>query len=142
MADSPPGKPPTAIELIWEHDLVFGGQAGDVRVTLDSATSAGPSPMQVLAFALAGCMSMDLDHIQRKARLDHKGLKPDLSGHRASDVPERFTAVDLHFTVTGDVPAGQVQRAIDLSRDKYCSVWHSLRQDIALTVTFRVTTAV
>ena len=39
------------------------------------------------------------------------------------------------------MPGGQVERAIDLSREKYCSVWHSMRQDIELTVTFKVTPA-
>jgi putative redox protein len=42
--------------------------------------------------------------------------------------------VTLHFEVTGDVPPERVERAIALSREKYCSVWHSLREDIALTV--------
>ena len=42
----------------------------------------------------------------------------------------------------GNLPADQIQRAIDLSREKYCSVWHSMRQDIELNVTFEVMTAV
>ena len=98
--------------------------------------------MQSLAFGLAGCMAMDVVHILRKGRTPLKGLKVDLKGHRAPDMPHRFTAVELHFSVTGEVPDDQVQRAIDLSRDKYCSVWHSLRQDIELDVTFKVTAAV
>ena len=98
--------------------------------------------MQALAFALAGCMSMDLVHILRKGRLNLTGLKADLTGHRTSETPHRFVSVDLHFTVIGSVPADQVQRAIDLSREKYCSVWHSMRQDIELNVTFEVITAV
>ena len=44
--------------------------------------------------------------------------------------------------MTGDLPDDQIQRAIDLSREKYCSVWHSMRQDIELNVTFEVMTAV
>jgi putative redox protein len=142
MSDVPVVNPPLALELIWEHDLVFGGRAGDVRLTLDSDGSAGPSPMQAVAFGLAGCMAMDVVHILRKARMPLQGLKTGLTGHRASGIPHRFTAFVLHFTVTGDVPAEQVQRAIDLSREKYCSVWHSLRQDIELTATFKVTSAV
>jgi putative redox protein len=138
MADSPPVKPPTVVELVWKHDIVFEGQSGHVHVTLDSASKAGPSSMQALAFGLAGCMSMDLVHILRKGRIDLKGLKTDLAGHRRPDIPHSFTAVDIHFTVTGDVPPDQVQRAIDLSKAKYCSVWHSMRQDIALNVTFKV----
>ena len=141
MPDSPREKPPTLVELIWEHDLVFGGRSGEVDLKLDSASAAGPSPIQALAFGLAGCMAMDVVYILRKARLDLKGLKADLTGQRAPEVPHRFVAFALHFTVTGVLPADQVQRAVDLSRDKYCSVWHSLRQDIELAVTFKVTTA-
>jgi putative redox protein len=140
MPDAVPEKPPTLVELIWEHDLVFGGRSGDIRLSLDSASAAGPSPIQALAFGLAGCMAMDVVYILRKARLDLKGLKADLTGRRAPGVPHRFVAFDLNFSVTGEMPDDQVQRAIDLSRDKYCSVWHSLRQDMELTITFRVTT--
>jgi putative redox protein len=142
MADAPPHKPPTRVELLWEHDLVFAATSGSVRTTLDSASVAGQSPMQALAFGLAGCMSMDLVHILRKSRLKLTGLKADLTGHRASETPHRFVSVDLHFTVIGNLPADQIQRAIDLSREKYCSVWHSMRQDIEFNVTFEVMTAV
>jgi putative redox protein len=138
MAD-PSGKPPTVVELIWEHDLVLGWRSGKANLTVDSAGVEWPSPMQALGFAVTGCMSMDLVHILNKGRFDLKGLKADLRAERAPDVPHRFTAIALHFTVTGDIPAEQVQRAIDLSRDKYCSVWHSMREDIGLAVTFTVT---
>ena len=143
MADAPPHKPPTRVELLWEHDLVFAATSGGVRMTLDSASVAGQSPMQALAFALAGCMSMDLVHILRKGRIEADGAQ---SGpHRPSDVarpPIDSSRVDLHFTRDRQCPADQIQRAIDLSREKYCSVWHSMRQDIELNVTFEVMTAV
>lgn len=138
-ADTPAGKPPVTLDLVWEHDLVFGGNSGAARIALDSAGAAGPSPMQALAFALCGCMAMDVVYILRKARQDLRGLKADLRAERAPDVPHRFTAVTLDFSVTGAIPGDQVQRAIDLSRDKYCSVWHSLRPDLDLRVTFKVT---
>lgn len=140
VSDAPPStKPPVQVELVWEHDLVFGGSSRDARITLDSAGAAGPSPMQALAFALCGCMAMDVVHILRKGRQDLRGLKADLSASRQPDVPHKFTAVTLHFSVTGSIPGDQVQRAIDLSHEKYCSVWHSMRQDIDLEVTFTVT---
>jgi putative redox protein len=131
-------KAPTTLELIWEHDLVLNGRSGDAAIVLDSAGQAGPSPVQALAFALAGCMGMDVVHILRKGRLDLRGLKIALSAERAPEDPHRFTAVTIDFTVTGDVAKDQVQRAIDLSHEKYCSVWHSMRQDIAFTTTFSV----
>jgi len=135
-------KPPTVVELIWEHDLVLSGKSGEVTMTLDSGSVAGPSPMQALAFGLAGCMAMDVVHILKKGRLDLRGLRADLTGTRAAEDPRRFTAIALHYTITGDIPAEAIQRAVDLSREKYCSVWHSLRQDIPLDITFSVSAGV
>src|SRR6185503_5830431 len=77
-------KPPTNVSLVWEHDLVFGGRSGDVEITLDSASHAGPSPVQALAFALASCMAMDVVHVLKKGRCDFRGLRVDLIGERAN----------------------------------------------------------
>jgi putative redox protein len=134
-------KPPTVVDLVWEHDLVLSGSSGAVKMTLDSAASAGPSPMQALGFALAGCMAMDVVHILMKGRHDLRGLSTRLIAERASEEPRRFTSVALHFTVRGAIPSEPIQRAIDLSRDKYCSVWSSLRQDIELKVTYTILNA-
>lgn len=135
-------KPPAVVQLVWEHDLVLSGRSGDVGLTLDSASAEGPSPMQALAFALAGCMAMDVVHVIRKGRHDLRGLRADLTAERADEDPRRFVSVKLHYTVTGDVPEERVERAVELSREKYCSVWHSMRQDIPLTVTWAVESGV
>jgi putative redox protein len=142
MGESQPEKPPTVVELIWEHDLVLGGKADDVRLTLDSGSQEGPSPMQALAFALAGCMSMDVVHVLRKGRHDLRGLRADLIGCRRPNEPRYFRRIELRFTITGSIPPPAIERAIQLSREKYCSVWHSMRQDIELDVTFDVSAGI
>ena len=131
-------KPPVVLDLVWDRELVFRGRSGDTAITLDSASQEGPSPVQALAFALAGCMGMDVVHILRKGRHDLRGLTIALSASRAQDDPHRIDAVDIAFQVTGAVPDAQVQRAIDLSREKYCSVCHSMRQDIRLGTRYTV----
>jgi putative redox protein len=131
-------KPPTIVELTWEHDLVFSGKSGGVDMVLDSASKAGPSPMQALAFALAGCMAMDVVHVITKGRFPLRGVRASLTGERAAEEPRRFTSITLHYTITGEVPADKVERAIQLSREKYCSVWHSMRHDIPFDVTYQV----
>ena len=131
-------KPPVTIALVWERELVFAGTSGEISMTLDSAGAAGPSPMQALAFALAGCMAMDVVHILKKARHELRGLRADLSADRAPDTPHRFTTVTLNYTINGDIPAEAVERAIELSRQKYCSVWHSMRQDIDFRITHSI----
>jgi putative redox protein len=130
------------VELVWEHDLVLAGTAGQASMRLDSKGVEGPSPVQALAFGLAGCMAMDVVHILKKGRRDLRGLKVELVAERAPHDPKRVTAVTMAYTITGDVPKDQVQRAIDLSRDKYCSVWHSMREDITLEATITITAGV
>jgi putative redox protein len=131
-------KAPTTLEIVWTHELVFEGRSGHASMILDSAGKSGPSPVQTLAFALAGCMGMDVVHILKKGRYELRGLKVSLVAERAQEDPHRVTAVTVDFTVVGRVPKEQVQRAIDLSHQKYCSVWHSMRQDITFQSRFTV----
>jgi putative redox protein len=131
-------KPPTVAELTWIGDLKFAGVSGVTSMTIDGDSAAGPSPVQALAFALAGCMATDVVFILTKGRHQIRGLRAHLTAHRAQQEPHRFLKVDLRFDLDGAVPTDAVERAIALSREKYCSVWHSLNHDID----FRVTCAV
>jgi putative redox protein len=134
----PGERDPLVVNLTWIDDLRFQGQSGEAALTLDSHGKAGVSPMQALAFGLAGCMGMDLVHILQKARTPFSAVRAHLSGRRPTQPPSRFIAITLHFEIDGDATEAQVQRAIDLSRDKYCSVWNSMRQDIDFQVTFAI----
>ena len=140
MSDpSPAAKtPPLALDLEWQGDLRFRGTTGAVSLLLDSAGDAGPTPVQALAFALAGCMAIDVVHILRKGRLEPRSLRAHLEAERAPEDPKRLVSVRLHFLVGGTAPADKVERAIALSREKYCSVWHSLRPDIDFRTSFEV----
>ena len=83
-------------------------------------------------------MAVDVVDIVTKGRHPLRGLTAVLSAERAAEPPRRFLSVGLHFTVTGEVPPAALDRALQLSRDKYCSVWQSMRQDIAFTTTYEV----
>lgn len=131
-----PSKPPTIADLTWIGDLKFSATIDRTSLTFDSAGVAGPSPVQALGGALAACMAMDVTHMLTKGRHPLRALRAHLSGQRAEEDPRRFLRIDLHFTVEGGVPKDAVQRAIALSREKYCSVWHSMRQDTDFVVTF------
>jgi putative redox protein len=133
-----PETPSTVAELVWKRDLVFTGTSGEATLVLDSGSKSGPSPMQALAFGLVGCMAMDVVLILKKGRHDLRGLRAIFEGRRAPELPKRFLAIELRFIITGEVPIDQVERAIDLSREKYCSVWQSMRQDIDLRVSVEV----
>lgn len=135
MADA---KPPLRVEMVWTTDLQFGATTSNNALVVDGNSAAGFSPTQLLAAALLGCMSTDIVDILRKGRHPLTQFHAALTGERLPDPPRRLTRVLLHFSVHGAVPAAAVERAIALSRDKYCSVWHSLRQDIELTTAFDI----
>ncbi|MEP7116609.1 MAG: OsmC family protein [Acidobacteriota bacterium] len=131
-------KPPIYVTLNWDGDLRFNTVSNGVPLSIDGQSKTGPSPVQALALALAGCMAVDVVDIIVKGRHPLRALATDLTAERAPEPPSRFTTVVLRFRVEGEVPAAAVERAIALSHDKYCSVWHSLRQDIAFTTSFEV----
>ena len=131
-------KPPTVVDLTWIGDLRLSGTCDKASMTLDSSGLAGPSPVQALGFALAGCMTMDVAYILTKGRQPFHALRSHLVAERAQEDPHSIVRMDLHVTVEGDVPVDAVARAIALSYEKYCSVWHSMRQDIVFTTTYEV----
>ncbi|HYN03195.1 MAG TPA: OsmC family protein [Vicinamibacteria bacterium] len=136
-AQAPPPEP-VVLDLEWLGEHRLRGRSGGVEMVMDSPPVAGPSPVQALAFGLAGCMAIDVLVVMKRGRFDLKGLKARLVAERAATDPKRIVKVSLHYTVVGEVPADRVERAIELSRDKYCSVWHSMRPDIELTTSFEV----
>jgi putative redox protein len=100
---------------------------------LDGMNEAGPSPVAALASSLAGCLAIDVLHILTRGRYAVRSFSAHLVGRRADSEPRRLVAIDLHLRIDTDAPRGQVDRALALSREKYCSVWHSMRQDIELS---------
>jgi putative redox protein len=131
-------KPPLDASLTWNGELTFSASSGTQQVTLDGNSTLGPSPMQALAFAIAGCMAIDVVEILRKGRHPLRSLAVRFHGVRAEEPPRRYTSMTLMFTIGGDVPGDAVRRAIALSHEKYCSVSNSLRGDIEFLTEFEV----
>jgi putative redox protein len=136
MADA---RPPLVAELVWSGDLRFDASSGTNSAIIDGDSKAALSPTQYAAIGLAGCMAADVVDILRKGRHPLTALRVTFTGTRAEQPPRRFLQIELRFDVHGSVPPDAVERAIALSREKYCSVWHSFRQDIALSTTFHIT---
>jgi len=127
-----------SLQLTWQGKERFQGTSGEVSMTLDGLRKAGPSPDQGVAFSLAACMAIDVVEVIEKGRLPLRGMTCGLAVFRENEAPRRITGIELHFDISGEVPEDRVARAIDLSREKYCSVWHSLNPAIEFTTTFAV----
>lgn len=124
--------------LRWTgQDLVFRGSAGGApELVVDSANTAGTSPMGLLLLSLAGCMAVDVVMILEKGRVPLDGVEVRIDGTRADDPPRRYESIRLTYRFSGPAAhhEAKVQRAVDLSRDRYCSVLHTLRPDLELDI--------
>ena len=119
--------------------MEYQGAAEDGSpVILDAKAHKGPGPMDALLLAVAGCMAVDVQVILERSRVPLKGMEVQVEGTRAPTHPKRYTGISIRFLLTGPEKEdeGKVQRAIDLSREKFCSVVHSLSPDIPVEIQF------
>ena len=126
-------------ELTWTNGLQFVARAGQgPAVVMDNPEGgSGASPMELMLMAIAGCTAMDVVSILKKKRMTVSGFKVNISGARADEHPRRYTNIHIEYVVYGrDIKPEGVQRAIELSENKYCSATASLNADI--TNSFRI----
>ena len=126
------------LSLDWLGDLKFQSSKGSPAISLHSSTPGVTSPPQALAYAVMACMAMDVVHVIEKSRQPLKALTVKFEGERAREHPRRFVWMAIDFQVTGAVEDKVVERAIELSRTKYCSVWNTIRPDVKLKTSFQV----
>ena len=121
----------TRVELAWVSGQRFDTtDASGSSLTLDGNTESGFSPTEALLSSLGACMGIDVVIILEKMRVGLEGLSITVEGDRVAEPPRYFHRMRLQFRIRGDVPRDKAERAVKLSFDKYCSVFHTLRNDI------------
>jgi putative redox protein len=120
----------STLSLVWQRGLEFKSGPGGPPIELHSSTPGMLSPMHALGYSVMSCMAMDVAHILEKGRHDLKALTVTFEGERAQEPPRRYTAIHLTFHVTTNAGRDVVERAIELSHTKYCSVSNTLRPDL------------
>ncbi|MEZ5053387.1 MAG: OsmC family protein [Chitinophagales bacterium] len=98
----------------------------------------GARPMQLVLMALGGCTSMDVLSMLKKMREDVKSYKVTVDAERATEHPMVFTKAHIHYVLQGNLKIENVERAIQLSMDKYCSVTHILNKTATITHSFEI----
>ena len=103
------------------------------RIDGDGVTAH--SPVQALLLSLAGCTAADVIDILVKMRVAIAGLEVVVEGNRNAEPPRYFKTIHIRYQARGvrDTDKDKLARAIQLSHDKFCSVLHSLRDDIAFS---------
>jgi len=134
------GKISTSVKatLVWSRDLVFEGTTPrGYDLAFDADSQWGCMPTEALLLSLGGCMAIDIVSILKKMRMELKGLRVELTAERNPEPPQYFRAVEMVLHLTGNnLDSRKIERAISLSREKYCSVYNTLRSDLVLTVRY------
>ena len=120
------------------HTLMMDG-APDAAKPENGGQNLAPRPMEALLAGTGGCTAYDVVLILKRGRHAVRGCSVKLTTERAQTDPKVFTAIHMHFTVTGaGIPAVAVERAIAMSHDKYCSASIMLGKTAAITTSFEV----
>jgi putative redox protein len=127
----------TPVIVTWKNEgLMHEGVTAHGRVDMASGADGpgkGATPMELLAVALAGCTSMDVVSILQKMRQPLDGLRVEVHGEKADEHPRRYLSLQVVYHLKGALDEKKVQRAIELSETKYCSVEATLRPSVAIT---------
>jgi len=128
------------VKLNWNGGLRFTGvNAGGIETAIDGDSQSGASPVELLLEALGACVSVDVVLILEKMRTPASKVEVTLEADRRQTQPRYLTNARISFDVWGEeVIPDKLIRAINLSISKYCSVYHSLRDDLKLQSLFRI----
>jgi len=125
----------------------FGFEAtneGGFSFNMDAKSAIGGSeqgfrPMELLLIGLGGCSAIDILNILYKQKQEVKDFEMEISGDREEGKhPSLFTNIVVLVKVKGQISEDKLQRAIDLTRDKYCPVYHHLSKTIEITYKYSV----
>ena len=129
----------------WIENVSFVAESGSGHaLVMDGAPEGGgrnlgPRPMEVMLMGTGGCTAYDVVHILRKSRAPVTDCVLEIDSERAAEDPKVFTKINFHFIVTGKgLKPAQVERAVQLSAEKYCSASIMLAKTAAITHDFEI----
>ena len=132
--------------VVWRDEMIFTGLSGNgYTIPLDTAKTqgghhAGISPIELMLTSLGGCTGMDVLSILRKKQQEVSAFEVQVEGVRADEHPRVWTEIWVKFLVTGrNVDPVAIERAIELSSDKYCGAAATLRHTATIHYTYEIT---
>lgn len=133
-------RPVNTASLTWHKDLIFLGRTPrGFELDFDAEAQWGCIPTESLLLSVAGCLAIDVVSFVTKMKATITKFKVDIAGERNPTPPQYYTKIDMVIHIAGDnITPKKLDRAISLSQEKYCSVYHSLRKDLMVNVTYTI----
>lgn len=124
----------------WIENAMFLGESGSGHTVImdgppeNGGRNLGPRPMEMLILGMGGCTAFDVIHILKKGRHQVTDCEVEIIAERVDSVPKVFSKIHVHFIVTGiSLKESAVQRAVELSAEKYCSASIMLGKSAEIT---------
>lgn len=130
--------------VTWIADKTFAGQTESghsivIGTATDDSPKPGPSAMELVLMGAGSCSAWDVVEILKKGRQQIVDVVVELDADRAPEPPKVFVRIHIHFIVRGrDLDVKRVERAIQLSVEKYCSATKMLEKTAEVTHSFEV----
>ena len=129
----------------WLDHMTFVGESGSGHaVVMDGAPEHGGRdigfrPMEMLLLGVGGCTAFDVVSILKKSRQAITDCEVEIDSDRAEEIPKVFTRIHIHFIITGNsLDPVKVEKAVNLSADKYCSASKMLGKTAEMTHDFEI----
>ena len=126
--------------LTWDKDLIFLGRTPrGFELDFDAEAQWGCIPTESLLLSIAGCLAIDVVSFVTKMKAKITKFRIDIAGERNPTPPQYYTSVEMVIRIAGEnITPKKLDRAIALSQEKYCSVYHSLRKDLRVSVAYTI----
>ncbi len=129
----------TSIKLNWQEQMSFEAEIDKFRINIDAGPDhggqgSGPRPKPLMLVALAGCTGMDVVGMLKKMRIELSDFNIEVEGEMRDDFPKDFLSMHITYHFTGkNLPKDKLEKAVNLSQEKYCGVTATLQKAIKIT---------
>lgn len=129
----------TKIDCTWKDGMSFETEVNGFKLTLDAdekvgGQNLGPRPKPLTLVSLAGCTGMDVISILKKMRVEPDYFNIEVEGNMIDDFPKNYDKIHLKYIFRGkDLPLEKLEKAVNLSQDRYCGVSALLSKGAELT---------
>ncbi|QNO16741.1 OsmC family protein [Alkalicella caledoniensis] len=123
----------------WKNGMKFVGvNEHNTEVLMDIDDITGVRPMQMALMSIGGCTAVDVISTLEKMRQNVEGMEIEIEGLRRDEHPRYFEEIVIVYKFKGDLDGDKVERAIKLSKDKYCSVSNMFEPKAKISFRFEI----
>lgn len=128
-----------SVTVKWKEGMAFEADVHGHKILIDAnkengGSNLGPRPKPLMMVALAGCTGMDIVSILKKMRIEADDISIKIEGDITEEHPKHFTGMHIIYEFTGkDLPLEKLNKAVDLSMERYCGVSATYRKTMKIT---------